>query len=372
MFTLLVSISTPAFAGACDAQLAKIATLTPETAAAAYKDLAACDKSAAEANFNRYLEKATDSDTLLALMTAAIDADTWKPAWTSLSKITSYDARDEVARRVGESCTTSPKVVSFLQGAYFGLRDLEFQQWDDAFATCTDPGLIAWMDKTVAAPPDKMFDDKYDALLGVYAKTRKGDALPALTKAAQKAAAAGPFDSILAKMGDAVVPSLGETPDPALQEKLTSSLVEVAKGIPAEKARSVANQLVNSGQDEAAAKLLPTIYPGRAQGGAYLYGGAAVEAGDCGGKKQAYIHYATVSEPGKRWTILKDIEAPMRAGKAKLGKSCTAEGDWSVVHTPEPVTAGGDVEAWVKTLEKEWAGKGYDVKTAKEKDVKLQ
>lgn len=370
MLTVL-TLSTIAHAGACDGELAKISSLSAETVAASYASLLQCDKAAAETNFNRYLEKATDSDALLRLSMAAIDGNTWKPLWSALGKITSYEARDEVARRVGSACTTNAKVVSFLEGAYFGLRDIEFQQWDDAFTACPDSGLWQWMDKTVASPPDKMFDEKYDALLGVYARTRKVEALPALTTAAQKAAASGPFDMILAKMGDAVAPGIGEDPDPAAQARLTESLVAVAKAVSADKARSVANQLANSGEDAAAAQLLPVIYPGRAQNGSFVYGAVAVEAGDCGGKKQAWLHYATVYEPGKRWSILQDIEGPMRAGKARLGKTCTAEGTWTVAYTPEPLKSASEVDDWAKGLEKEWADKGYDTKGVKEKDVKL-
>lgn len=367
---MLLLVALPAFAGSCDAQLAKVGSLTPDTVTAAYTDLVACDRAVAETNFNAYLEKATDADTLVALALVAVEKETWKPLWTALGKITSYEAREEVAKNVGAACTTQPKVVSFLEGAYFSLRDIEFQQWAPAFSSCTDPGMWTWMDKTVASPPNKVFDEKYDALLSVYARVRHGDALPSLTTAAQKASSSGPFDIILQRMGDAIAPGIGETTDPALQQKLAEALVTVAKGVDVDKARSVANQLANSGADAQAAQLLPTIYPGRQQGGYYTYGGASVEAGDCGGKKQAVIHYAAILEPGKRFTILGDIEAPLRASKARL-KGCTMEGDWPVVHTPEPLAAGAKVDDWVKDLEKEWTDKGYDVKTQKEKDVKL-
>lgn len=371
MLSFLAFVAAPAFAGSCDAQLGKIVSLTPETVAGAYADLVACDRAAAETNFNRYLEKATDADALVALSLTAVDKDTWKPLWSALGKVTSYEARDEVARRVGESCADRPKVVNFLEGAYFGLRDIEFAQWDDAFNACADDGLWKWMDKTIAAPPEKMFDEKFDALLGIYVKGRKGDALPTLTTAAQKAAAAGPFDAILVRMGEAVTPAMGEDPDPALQAKLADALVAVAKAIPAEKAAGVANQLVNSGFDAQAASLLPVIYPGRQSGGNFTYAAAAIEAGDCGGTKTAYVHYATVSEPGKRWSIIKDIEAPLRASKAKLGKTCTADSPWAVSYTPEPLKASSEVGDWVKGQVSDWTAKGYTVKDVKEKDIKL-
>lgn len=370
MIPFLLLTVAPASAANCESQLGAIGGLTPETVAGAYEALVRCSAPVAESNFNRFLEKAGDADSLVALAETAIERDTWKPLWGALSKITSYDARDEVARRVGEACSEKPKTVPFLQGAYFGLRDIEFQQWDDAFSACEDEKLWAWMDKQIATPPASTFDSKYDALMGIYVKHKHADAIPALQAGAIKAAAEGPFDAMLAKMGESVAPELGGDPDPESQARFEAALVEVAKGAP-DKARSVASQLANSGSDAAAAQLLPVIFPDRKQSnGGYVYGAAAVEAGDCGGKKTAYIHYATVSESGKRWSILKEIEAPMRALKPK-GKGCTVDGAWPVVHTPEPMKSGGDADDFAKTLERDWSAKGYEVKLVKEKGFAL-
>ena len=117
---------------------------------------------------------------------------------------------------------------------------------------------------------------------------------------------------------------------------------------------------------------MPTAYPDRVQaGGSFLYGAMAVEAGDCGGKKSAVLHIATVTEPGKRWSIVSGIEAPLRAGKAKLGK-CTVESPWPIISTAEPVKASSDIDKWVEGVQADWEKKGYEVKTQKEKAVSLQ
>jgi hypothetical protein len=367
-----LALST-AHAASCDAQLAKVGGLAAADVPRAYADLAKCDKKVAEANFNKYLEKATDSDAAVALFLRAVEAETWSPVWGALSKITSYDARDEVAQAVGGACAGSPKVVSFLQGAYFGLRDIEFQQWDDAYAACADAGLAAWMEKQVQAPPAKMFDEKFNALMDIFVKQRKVEALPALTAGAVKAAGdGGPFDAILMKMGEAVAPDLGGQTTAEDQKKLEEALVSVAKQVPADKSRSVANQLANSGSDAAAATLLPTLYPDRVQGGGgFLYGALAVEAGECDGKKSAVLHFVSVTEPGKRWSIVPALEAPLRATKAKLGKCTGVESPWPVITTPEPLKSASDVEKWVDTVQADWEKKGYAVKTQKEKALAL-
>ncbi|MDP2308989.1 MAG: hypothetical protein Q8P18_23400 [Pseudomonadota bacterium] len=372
--SLLAALAVSAASAAtCDAQLTRIGALSGDDTPGAFADLAKCDRKVAEANFNRYLERATDSDAVVGLFLAAVDTEVWNPAWGALSKITSYDARDEIAQRVGESCADRPKVVSFLQGAYFGLRDIEFQQWDDAFKACADPGLAAFVEKQVQAPPAKMFDEKFNALLDIYVKARRVAALPALTTGAIKAAKdGGPFEPMLMKMGEAVAPELGGQTTAEDQKKLEDALVSVAKQVTADQARGVANQLANSGADAAAAQLLPTLYPDRVQsGGGFLYGAVAVEAGECDGKKSAVIHFAPVSESGQRWAIASAAQGSLRATKAKLGKCTAVESPWAVLTTPEPVKTAADAEKWVESVQAEWEKKGYTVKVQKEKPVSI-
>ena len=369
--SLLASVAI-AHAASCDKQLAAVKGSDSTSVAAAYSALADCDKATAEASFTDALTKATDTDALTALAQVAIGKELWKPMWSALGKISSYDARDEVATAVGAGCAEDPKVVAFLQGAYFGLRDIEFQQWDDAFIACQDPELTKWMEKQIKTPPKKNFDEKFVNLMSIYVKKVKVDALPVLTLGAVVAANAdaGPFDAMLFKMGEAVAPEMGAAMTTDSTARLEVAMVEVASQVSKEKAMAVASQLANSGSESAAAKLLPVLYGEFATGGVYTYGAASIEAGDCSGKKQAVLHYASVAEPGKRWSIRADIEAPLRTAKVKL-KGCTTDSPWPVVHSPAPVKGNSGVDAWIKSLEKDWAEKGYDVKLQKEKTVTL-
>ncbi len=373
LLTTLVATLSPALAGSCDALVARIGSLDADAVATAYTALVKCDKKAAEANFDAHVKRATDSDALSALFLNAIDAEVWKPVWPALSKVTSYEARDQVALGVGEACAEHPKVVPFLQGAYFGQRDIEFQQWDDSFRACADPGLAAWVEQQVQAPPDRLFDEKFNTLLEIFVKARKVDSLPALAAGAVKAAAAGPFDPMIQKMGEAIAPDLGAQVTADDQRKLEEALVSVAKRVAPDKARKVADQLANAGADAAAAELLPTLFPDRVQGGGgFLYGAVAVEAGECGGKKTAYLHFASVTEPGKVWSVVPLIEGPLRATKAKAGKDCTNVGaPWPIITSPEPQKSASEIEKWVATIQAEWERKGYAVKTQKERGLAL-
>lgn len=368
---ITLAFSATALAASCDKQLTALKGTDSTGLAAAFDALAGCDKAVAEGAFAEALTKAEDVDALVAFTHVAINREVWKPMWQALGKISDYSARDEVAQQIGSVCADDPKIVPFLQGAYFGLRDIEFQQWDDAFVACGDPGLLEWMQKQVTAPPTKKFDEKFNNLMAIYVKKLGADALPALAQGAIKAVDSGPYDAILFKMGESIQVGMGSAASPEAQAKFETAMVEVASHVSTDKARAVAAQLANNGSESAAAKLLPVLYGDRSSGGNFTYGAAAIEAGDCSGKKQAVLHYATITEPGTRWSIIKDIEGPLRSGsKAKL-KSCTVEGEWPVVHSPEPVKGNSGVEDWLASVEKDWVSKGYDVKTQKEKAVVL-
>ena len=371
--TSLLALVAPASAASCDALIKKADTVKGADVAPAYAALVKCDKQTAEDNYIRFMTSAGDASSLVSLSLIAIDANIWTPVWSMVGKISDYSARDEVASEVGAACMTHPGVVTFLQGAYLGLRDLDFGQCDDAFESCESPELLTWMTTQVENPPEKQFDEKFNTIVGVYAKRLGAEAIPSLTKGAIKAGKNGPFEAMITAMEDSVAPSLGEDMSPETRALLEGAFVSVAQKVGPDKARAVADRLANSGSEAVAAKLLPAVYPERVQAsGGFLYGGAAFEAADCKGVKTLVIHYAPVTEPGKRWNILGEVEAPLRAIKPKLDK-CKAESadPWSTAVSPEPLKDGKAVEAWVATLQKQWQDKGYTVTLKEEKPVAL-
>ena len=372
MHLVLAFVGT-ASAGTCDPLVKKADTVKGEGVAAAYSALIKCDKKVAEDNFIRFMTSAGDAQSLVQLSLTAIDAEIWSPVWSMIGKISDYSARDEVASEVGTACMDHPQVVKFLQGAYFGLRETDFGQWDDAFRSCESPDLVTWMTQQVEAPPDKQFDEKFNTVVDVYAKRQGASALPSLTKGAIKAAKAGPFDTMISAMESSVAPSLGEEMTADGRAALESSYVSVAQKVGSDKARAVADRLANSGSEEAAAKLLPAVYPDRVQaGGGFLYGGATFETADCKGTKTLVIHYASVTEAGKMWNILASAEAPLRGLKPKLDKCKPESADpWPTAVSPEPLKDAKAVQAWVTTLQKQWTDKGYTVTLKEEKPIAL-
>ena len=374
MWLLLAATLGPSTAEAsCQYLVRRANASSSSTLARNFTSLAKCSQQEAEASFNGLLPRAKSVDTLVDLSMAAIETEVWTPVWRVLSHdALDYDVRDQGATVIGEKCTENPKIVAFLKGAYFGLRDLEFQQWDDALVACQDSDWGDWLAQQAQTPPSSMFDDKYNALLSVVGTRLKADALPIFTKAAIKAADNGPFDAILMQMESAVQPGIGEPIKPEDKARLESSLVEIASNVNRDKARSVADRLANAGAEAAAASLLPSVYPDRVdEDGGFLYGAASIERATCKGEKTAVLHVARVEEPGSRWIILNDVRAPLRALKPRLGK-CDAEGsEWGVSTTPEPVASSKDVDAWVDQLEKQWTDKGYDVSVKKEKTITL-
>lgn len=363
-------LASPAQAGKCDYLIKRADTVAPSALAKTFTEAARCDSAAAGDNFTRFMTRATDSETLVALSLAAIDADVWNPVWVMPGKISDYNTRDIISSQVGEACGDHPKVVTFLQGAYLGLRSLDFKQWDNAFISCQSPDLAAWFSAKITAPPASSYDEKYEALMDMYIKREGPGALDVLKTAAISATGGGPFESILSKMDESVAPGLGQTMSPENQAALEAALVEIAQASSPTQARSVADRLVAAGAEDSAAQLLPVVYPDRRQGGSFVWGGMSIERGDCKGVKTAVLHIAEISEPGKRWIVTDEAIPDLRAHKPKLKKCTPEDGDWPVVVSPEPLEPGG-LEAWARAVGAEWAGQGYAVELKNEKGFAL-
>ncbi|MFT7521408.1 MAG: hypothetical protein ACI9MC_003559 [Kiritimatiellia bacterium] len=364
----LIAIPNTALAGKCDGIAARANTAKGAALVTAYSSLLKCDKTEAEAAYHDFMTKSGDVDTLVQLSLAAVKAKAFTPVWRSIDKIPDYSARDEVTAGVGRACADNEEVRTFLKGAYFALKDIQFAQWDDAYVFCDDKEISTWLEGLVSNPPKRSYDEKYNTLLSIWVKRNQAKALPALqTGAIEAAKNGGPYNAILENMDLAVQPQgLGASITDENRKALELVLVEVAANVDSEKAAAVADRLFNAGAEEAAASLLPTIYSDRVQpSGGLLYGIASVES--C--EKQAIIHYAEATEPAKRWSILADVEAPARAFKPKL--KCTASDPWPVMATSEPVKSSKEVATWAEELVKQWAAKGLEAKIRAEKTLVL-
>lgn len=358
---------TAAWAGKCDSIAAKASSTEGDELVAAYKELLACDTEEAKAAYAEFMKNSGDAETLSALSVAAIDGKVYAEVWGSLDQIKDYSQRNAVARGVGEACADHAEIETFLKGAFFGLRPIQLGKWEDAYVRCQSDEVEGFLAGQVTNPPKRAFDEKYNTVLKIWVERKGKDALTELKAAAVAAAGnGGPFSSILDAMDQSVQPTeLGATMTDADRQVLQDALVEVASKVEPDFSKQVADKLFNAGAEDAAASLLPSIYPDRVQeGGKLLYGVASVESCD----KEAVIHYTTVTEPAKRWSIISAVEGPARGFKAKL--KCDA-GEWPVLATPEPVKDDKAVDTWAEELEKEWAGKGLDVKLKSEKGFEL-
>lgn len=365
---LLASFVPGSAFAACDALVATAKTAQGDALVGAYRDLIACDAKIAEANFEPFMKGATDLDTLAALSVVSIDGKLFTPVWGMLEKIPDYEQRDMIAARVGASCSDHPQVVTFIQGGYFALRDVQFGQWDESLVSCKSDAIGKWLEELVVKPPQSSYDEKYNTVISAYVKRKHADALPALERASIDAANhGGPFGMLIEKMAAAVEPvEIGESVTPAHKAKLEASYVVVAGAVGPEQAALVADRLYSGGAPALAASLLPRIYPDRVQAdGTLLYGVAAIEV--C--EKDVVVHWAAVSEPAKRWSILEDVIAPARAFKPKL--KCVATTPWEVVSTGEPILSSADLAPWVAGVNKQWAEKGSTVQTKEEKAIIL-
>lgn len=365
----LALIALPAAASAnCDHLVRKGSTAKGDALITTYRSLLKCDKDKAETAYVDFLKQTGDVPTMVQLSLAAIDHQTFKPVWDSLERLKDYTARDEAATAIGAACGEHPEVVVFLKGAYFGLKNIQFSQWDDAFIACQSEDIQGWLHERVQDPPAMSFDEKYNTILSIWVKRNGAQALPALKAAAITAAEKdGPFVALLESMDQAIQPeAYGKDPDPAHVEELRKSLVDLAEKVGPERASQVADRLFNTGAEAQAASLLPRVYPDRVQsGGSMLYGVASVESCD----DQVVLHFAEVHEPSTRWSVQADVETPARAFKPRL--KCKSDQPWPVLITPEPVSNSKEIGAWVDTLVPQWESQGMSVKTRSQSKIEL-
>lgn len=366
---LLLGATSTSHAAACDALASKASAVKGEQIVTTFRELARCDAKLAERHFYDFMRSSTDVGTLVSLSLAALDAGVFQPVWNMMEKVPDYSARDEVAKGVGAHCADHSSVLPFVQGGYSALGDRQFNSWREALGACDAPALVTWLEQTAANPPAVAYDEKYNTIIESLVKKKRVEALPLLEQAAIAAGkSGGPFSTLLDRMADAVRPAtFGGKVAPEDQKKLEDALGRIAAAVPPEQARLVADRLYQNGAEEAAAALLPRIYPDRVQaGGKMLYGVAAVESCD----KEAVVHYATVTDPARRWSIVDDVtDSARRDFKPRL--KCTAEGDWPVLTTPEPAVSKGEIDTWAAALVEEWGAKGLTAKLREEKGIDL-
>jgi len=361
-------IAEGAYAG-CSHLIPSGGKLARQQVSSAYTALIACDREAAEKNFKPFLVASGDVDTVAALARTAIDNEVYYPVWSMLDDVPDYSARDDIAKSLGSTCDAHPNMVSFFQGAYFGLGDRQFGQWREALKQCELPSVIQWLEDTIGAPPKQTYDKKYNTVMEAYIEHKQADALPALQGAAAKVAAAeGPLQQILDQMTRSMRPSgFGATLSDEALDTLTEALGEVGTASTPSAAKVVAETLYQLGRESQAASLLPIIYADRLQQDkTLLYGAAAIET--CG--KDHVVHWNTVTEPGSLWSIQAAVEDTARASKPRL--KCTSEEPWTVLVTTEPYAERAEVQAWAEKLADPYEAAGGVVKLKEEKTLRLK
>src|SRR5690606_14321637 len=258
-----------AHAAACKKLVDSVGNLPLEQLAPTFTELASCDATLAAENYPAFMRRSSEAGALVALSVAAIDAGIHAPVRSMLEQISDYGARDEVAKGIGGACAEHPSVVGFLRDAWTTLGERQLTPWREALAACDSPEFVTWLGEAAAAPANVPDDEKFDMVARALVDHQGPEALPTLEEAAVKAGQnGGPFAAVLDRMGDAVRPAtFGGEPSPEDRARLEQALVRVAGAVPPEQARLVADRLFQSGAQEAAAKLLPRIFPDRVQEG---------------------------------------------------------------------------------------------------------
>jgi hypothetical protein len=346
-FTVILMAVAPGLAhAACEKQMTALGAATGAAVAPAFSAVVTCNPQQGREQFAAAVKKTGDTESLAALAQAAIGLGLDEVVYGLLETIPDYAARTEVARLLGSRCVDDPKVVAFLTKAHTALKDRAFVGWSPALSACPAEGVTTELERLAAAVPPRGFDDKYAAVVELYAERAKVAGLPVLEKAAIAASKGGPYPVVIDAMVRAVTPpGIGTKPTDADRQALVDSLRRVADHATPEQVTKLADTFVAVGAASEAASLLPRIYPDRVQvGGKFLYGVAALET--C--EEEALVHYAVVEESGERWSIVDDVQAPAAAFKPKL--KCRTPAPYTISVTPGPVAARDAVATWAQTV----------------------
>ncbi|MCB9680762.1 MAG: hypothetical protein H6733_04750 [Alphaproteobacteria bacterium] len=361
-----VALAAPsaALAGKCDSLVAAASSAKGDALVSTYKRLGACDGDAARTEYERFMVKAGDLETLVPLTLSAISLEAHTSIWKGMDRVP-YEFRGQLAQQVGEACSTQPEVVTFVQAAYVALKGAEFATWVPAMKACEAPAMTTWLEEVLVDPPTSTYNEKYNAVLQAYVDTRRMDALPTLEKAATVIAGrGGPLSLVLDAMQRATQPeSFRDQPDPADVTTVEEALVRIAQAAPPEVARQVADRIYALGSEPLAASLLPSIYADRVQsGGGLMWVAAAIE--QCDG--DAVVHWVSWTEAPTRLAVLEPATAPLRAAKPKL--KCAGD-PWVVRASETPVAGRAGAEAFVQAIVDELDGQGVKAKDREETKV---
>lgn len=331
---------------ACEKESAALAAAKDAAVAPAFTALAICNRTAAGDQFATVMKQASDVDSLVALAQAALAQGMEDRVHTMLDPIAEYATRTEITRLLGARCADDPRVLAFVVGLHGALKDRAFVSWSGALETCPSDDVTAQLETLASYVPSRGFDDKYARVVELYAERKGVASLPVLEKAAATAVNGGPFPVVVDAMVGAVTPAgIGAKPADDDRAALVASLQRVAGSATPDQVTKLADTFVAVGAGDAAASLLPRIYPDRLQaGGGFLYGVAAVE--QCDGA--AVVHFAVVEEPGKRWSIQPDVDAPANAFKPKL--KCKSPAPYALQVTPGPVHDRNEVASWAESV----------------------
>jgi hypothetical protein len=332
-------------AAACETEVEALQSAEGPHVAQAFARVAACDPSVAGGQLGGAVKRTGDVESLVGLAQAAIDAGLYTEVHGMLEPIPDWSAREDTARAIGALCTTDPKVLDYVVGLHGSVRDRTFVAWSGALRMCEAPELTAALEALAAKPPANAFDDKYATVVDLYAGKKGVEAIPVLEKAAIASANGGPFPIVIDAIVKAATPQgIGTKPEGAAREAVIGAFTHIAAAATPDQVTTLAGKLVSMGAEDAAASLLVHIYPDRVQpDGGFVYGLAAVET--C--ESEALVHWAVVKEPGKRWTVSDDLQAPAQAFEPRL--KCKAPAPYTVVTTPGPVKSTTEVSTWAAT-----------------------
>lgn len=356
----------------CDAkQLTKdLAEASPVSMPKVFVKLADCDAGAAKAAAPAAMKRALPGDEGATMAVAAlrVGAPEAVASWISAMQV---DQRSDVLDGLASQCAAEQPVADFFADAKSREGDQFWKdRWYRGLASCRSPRIQAILEEAISTNGNNsaLASDRalYFAVLEVYARNLGAKAVPRLEALVTETADEKEKRIVVSAFADAA--NVGDAA--GMNGEAAMAAVEALKRLGPTLGGSVVEQardtLLALGADELARQFAQHRWPERRSDGKYTYLAVAHELVTCkNGKKQGYLHYGDVVEPGAVWPAdlqSKLVETLRAKWRLDAADKCKGTAEMAYEITSEPVAGEAEASEWLEGQRKVFTSKvaGFD------------
>lgn len=352
MSLLLLALAPTAFAQDCDTKSLQkeIKTGSPHNIPGLYTQLINCDADKAlSVSTDAFARVITGEEAnQMAIQAINVGANTQIRDWVGGLQ---SDERSSVIAAIGNACSDSDQVVSFLVETHDNLGE---QFWDDrwyrSLSNCRKPEIQGILSDAMQNQGND--NTRFFGVLQVYSRNLGIDAIPTLKALGEVTEGVEDFNYIVDAFADAAqVGSINGT-DEAASKAAVAAILELTPSMPPRVVDHARDILKALGDEPAANSIAGYRYADLKHADGQLhYGIVAIETATCKkGKIQIGIHSGEFVEAGQMWpdqVLSTGEEKVLSAWNFEIGDKCKGTSTVEVNITPLPTEAEA-LKTWIE------------------------